>query len=80
MLHDSPLSLRQLLQFVFLCFSRLLNFGFQLLLLADDLLLLQHDLLRPLHHLHLHFLLLNALFGFGDLVTRVKKTKNKLNK
>lgn len=71
MLHYSPLSLGQLLQFVFLCFGGLLNLGFQLLLLADDLLLLQCNLLRALHHLHLHLLLLDALFGFGHLVTQV---------
>lgn len=67
MLLHSPLCLSQPLQAVFLCFCGLLDFSFQLLLLAGDLLLLQHNLLCPLHHLNLHLLLLNALLGLGHL-------------
>ena len=67
MLQYSPLSLSQPLQSVLLGFCRLLNFGLQLHLLADDLLLLQGNLLCALHHLHLHFLLLNALLGLSHL-------------
>lgn len=65
-----PLGLGQPLQSVLLCFRRLLDLGLQFLLLADDLLLLQSDLLRALHHLNLHLLLFNALLGFGHLVTK----------
>lgn len=67
-LQDSPLSLSQPLQPVLLCFCGLLNFGLQLLLLADDLLLLQGDLLGALHHLDLHLFLFDALLGFGHLL------------
>lgn len=72
-LPDSPLSLGQPLQSVLLRFRRLLDLGLQLLLLADDLLLLQSDLLRALHHLDLHLLLLDALLGFGHLVTKPRR-------
>lgn len=76
-LQYSPLSLSQPLQSEFLCFCRLLDFGLQLHLLADDLLLLQCNLLRPLHHLNLHLLLLDALLGFGHL-TREARRKEKI--
>lgn len=79
-LQCSPLSLSQPLQSVLLCLCRLLNFGLQLLLLADDLLLLQCNLLRALHHLNLHLLLLNALLGFGHLVMKAKRREEKKNK
>lgn len=72
-LPDSPLGLGQPLQSVLLRFRRLLDLGLQLLLLADDLLLLQSDLLRALHHLDLHLLLLDALLGFGHLVTKPRR-------
>ncbi len=58
---NSPLSLSQLLQAVPLSVCRFLHLGLQLLLPTGDLLLLQHDLLRPLNHLDLHLLLFNTL-------------------
>ena len=75
MLLHSPLRLSQLLQAVFLCFCGLPHFSFQLLLLAGDLLLLQHNLLSSLNHLNLHLLIFNALLGLGHLSSKAQKRK-----
>ncbi|KAG7216960.1 hypothetical protein INR49_001614 [Caranx melampygus] len=48
--------------------KRLLDFGLQLLLLTDNFLVLQSNLLCPLHHLNLHLLLLNALLCLSHLM------------
>lgn len=73
MFQYSPLCLSQPLQPVFLCLRGLLDFGLQLLLLADDLLLLQSNLLCPLHHLNLHLLLFNALLCLSHLIREAEE-------
>lgn len=65
------LCLREALQSVALCFRRLPHAGLQLLLPAGNLLLLHCHLLGPLHHLHLHPLLLDLLLRLGHLGGRM---------
>lgn len=64
----SPLRLGDLLDTVSLSISRFLDLGFQLFFPAGDLLLLEGDLLRTLHNLNLHLLLLDALLCFSHLL------------
>ncbi|UYV70588.1 hypothetical protein LAZ67_7003622 [Cordylochernes scorpioides] len=64
---ELPVGFSQFLQPVFLSFRRTADGGLQLLLPAQDLLLLHQNLLRALHHLDLHLLLLDHLLGLGSL-------------
>ena len=65
--HAGPVALSDGLHLVRLSLGGELHRGRQLLLLAHDLLLLDLDLLPPLHHLDLDLLVTDLLLNLGRL-------------
>lgn len=65
---SAPFCFGELLNAVSLSLGWFANLGLQFLLSTGDLLLLKHDLLRSLHNLNLHLLLLNTLLGLSHLI------------